>query len=206
MGLSSGGHGALWVGEMAPSYAPELDVRGVISLDPVSVVSSYLSGLWEQKGAFSVWISLGATVANPNLRYEDVMKQGTIDLLPQLENSCLNYQLFDPVDGSPLHKDPTTIPAWRETIEASNPGKGPSAPVWLAGGNDFSADIPALPQSMHNQYISDACSPGTSARSRTFNGGHTVMETQLVMDEALAWLNGQMNGPPQTGCTPFPSP
>ena len=35
-GHSQGGHAALWAGQLAPTYAPELQIRGIAALSPAS--------------------------------------------------------------------------------------------------------------------------------------------------------------------------
>ena len=34
LGISQGGHAALWAGELAAGYAPELDITGVVAASP----------------------------------------------------------------------------------------------------------------------------------------------------------------------------
>ncbi|QKT08190.1 alpha/beta hydrolase [Gordonia sp. X0973] len=43
VGHSQGGHAALWATRLAPRYAPDLDVRGVVALAPYSQVSKIFS-------------------------------------------------------------------------------------------------------------------------------------------------------------------
>jgi hypothetical protein len=204
-GFSSGAHGSLWVGEMAPEYAPELDMRGVISLDPVSVLSWQVSGSWQQAG-FPVWWVQGQKVANPALNYSDVLKPAAIALLPQLNAGCLNdaYPIFDSIPGGPLFVNPMTLPLWAAAFEASDPGTHHSAPVFLAGGTDFTASIPAFPHDQHQHYMDRACALGTSVHFQAFPGGHMGMLEPAVQTAAIAWLDTQLHGTLQTGCNSAP--
>lgn len=202
-GFSSGAHGSLWVGEMAPSYAPELDVRGIISLDPIDMISEAMGSTWTQAG-FTVWWVQGQHAGDPvGLPYSEVLKPEAIALLPQLNAGCLDqtYPLFDAIPGGPLLANPLSLPNWAAAFHASDPGWYKSAPVFLAGGNDFTSSIPALPHEWHQNYINRACALGSSVLFRIFNGSHMVMETQPVQDAALAWIDARMAGTPQTGCT-----
>jgi hypothetical protein len=200
-GFSSGAHGVLWVGEMAPEYAPELDVRGVVSLDPVSVLSWQMDGAW-QSGGFAVWWVQGQKVGNPALNYADVLKPAAIALLPQMNSGCLDdvYAIFDSIPGGPLHTNPMTLPLWAAAFRASDPGSRRSAPVFLAGGNDFTASIPAYPHDQHQRYMDRACALGTSVHFQEFPGGHMGMLEPGVQAAALAWLDTQLHGTAQTGC------
>lgn len=204
-GFSSGAHGSLWVGEMAPEYAPELDVRGVVSLDPVSVLSWQMGGSWQQAG-FPVWWVQGQKVADPALNYADVLKPAAIALLPQLNAGCLDdaYPIFDSIAGGPLHTDPMKLPLWAAAFEASDPGSRRSAPVFLAGGNDFTASIPAFAHDQHQHYMDRACGRGTSVHFQEFPGGHMGMLEPGVQAAALAWLDVQLYGTPQTACNSAP--
>ncbi len=201
-GLSSGGHGALWAGELASVYAPDLDVRGIVSLDPVEMVSFMLNGLWDQ-GGFSPWVVQAAVLANPALQYGQVMTPAGIAMLDQINEQCENesYSAFDALPGRGMHTNPFTLPAWLATIQESDPGRYRSAPILLTGGTDHTAAIGALDHNMHLAYQSQMCSLGTSVQFRIFVGDHLVGMTPWATQNLIAWLNSQMTGPAQTGCS-----
>ncbi len=203
IGFSSGAHGSLFVAEMAPSYAPELDVRGVVSLDPMSMMSTAMNDSWRGNGFVPWWIQ-GQQVANPSLNLADVMLPAAIALMPEINNHCLDdaYPIFDNINGGqPLHTNPMTLPAWAAAFRASDPGGVRTAPVLITGATDFEAEIPANPHHWHQGYIDRACSRGTSVQFRVYAGGHMVMESPQVQNDAIAWLDQQVNGVQQTGCS-----
>jgi dienelactone hydrolase len=203
IGFSSGGHGSLFVAEEAPVYAPELDVRGVVSLDPMSMMSIAMDNSWRGNGFVPWWVQ-GQRVGNPSLNLADVLRPEAIALMPLINQRCLDdaYPVFDGVaGGQPLHTNPMAVPAWAAAFRASDPGGRRTAPVLLTGATDFNADIPAIPHHWHQGYIDRACAQGTSVQFRVYAGGHMVMETPQVENDAVAWLRQQVTGPQQTGCS-----
>ncbi len=56
-GHSQGGHAALWSGQIAPQYAPELQIKGVAAISPASDPLALAAGVAKNPGA------LGATLA-----------------------------------------------------------------------------------------------------------------------------------------------
>jgi dienelactone hydrolase len=203
IGFSSGGHGSLFVAEEAPVYAPELDVRGIVSLDPMSMMSTAMNDSWQGNGFIPWWVQ-GQLVGNPSLNLAQIMRPEAIALMPTINQLCLSeaYPVFDVVpNAQPLHTNPMTVPAWAAAFRASDPGGRRTAPVLITGATDQNNDIPAQPHHWHQGYIDRACAQGTSVQFRVYSGGHMVMETDAVQNDAIAWLLQQVSGPQQTGCS-----
>lgn len=202
-GFSSGAHGSLFVGEYAAEYAPEIDMRGVVSLDPVSVLTWQVSGAWSQLG-FAPWWIQGQHAGDPTgLPYSEVLKPEAIPRMRLLNEGCMNdvWATFDDIPGGALSRDPMTLPNWAAAFRASDPGSRRSAPVLVAGGNRFSGDIPAYPHDQHQRYIDQACALGTSVHFQVFEGGHMAMIEQTATDYVYAWVAARIRGDVQTGCT-----
>lgn len=202
-GWSGGGNGALWVAEMAPTYAPELDVRGALAMDPVSMVSWTFAGLWTN-GGFTPWMAQGISVGY-GLPLEEIMKPDAIalvrsTLLTECEQTA--FPIFDRFEGTPNGTMLVpSIPAnWLAAAQASDPGQhGTPVPVLLAGGNVYDSQAPAVPHEGHLEYQNRACAKGTVVVFRIFAGDHMVMISPGVYDNVIAWMNDRMAGTPVTG-------
>jgi hypothetical protein len=203
IGFSSGGHGSLFLAEEAPVYAPELDVRGIVSLDPMSMMSTAINDSWQGNGFIPWWVQ-GQLVGNPSLNLADVMRPEAIALMPLINQRCLAeaYPVFDSVpNAQPLYRNPMTLPSWAAAFRASDPGGRRTAPVLITGATDQNDPIPAQPHHWHQGYIDRACALNTSVQFRVYSGGHMVMETAQVQNDAIAWLRQQIDGSQQTGCS-----
>jgi hypothetical protein len=194
-GFSGGGHAALWAGEYSSLYTPELHIAGVVGVDPVSVVSTWMHQNYGS-GGLAAWIAFGHHVAHPELDLGTIFSEPARTALPQLGNQCFeSVGLFGP--DTFIH-DPSTVAGWQAAFVASDPGHRASAPVFLIGGTLAGGD--ALDPAMHQEFLLDACAHGTSVTWRTYASTHMEL-WNAARSTALAWMQARVAGAPIEACS-----
>lgn len=141
MGYSQGGGSAGWAAELAPSYAPELNVKGAaiggVPAD-LAATAEFLDG--SPFVAFALMASLGIDAAYPELMLDSYLNDRGRELVAAGEKSCLASidgfgtllgntvltRLDDYVTMNPLH-----TPAWQARLKEIKLGQTkPSVPVF----------------------------------------------------------------------------
>jgi hypothetical protein len=125
-GYSEGGQAATAAGELQPSYAPELKLKGVaaggVPADPV-ICGNYLNGSLFM--SFFMYSMLGLDAAYPELQLQNYLNDAGKAAFAAVGNSCA-------IDGLllyPFHTfseyvttDPTQTPAWGARIMQTKMG------------------------------------------------------------------------------------
>ncbi|HYI61634.1 MAG TPA: lipase family protein [Acidimicrobiales bacterium] len=142
VGFSQGGQAAIFAGEEQPGYAPDIDLRGVVSIGTPSLMGAAIA-------AGSPYASLGLA--------------GLVTALPELDRTEIltpsgeaEYDALIPLDrpdgpcvwpefdfDRDMMVDPMDLPAWRASIESVYPGQRiVPAPVLLIQ-SESDEDVPA---------------------------------------------------------------
>jgi hypothetical protein len=126
-GLSEGGQAALFALHVAPSYAPELSLKGVVAGAPVSQFFPLYLFLQDSPYRYD-WLM---TIAGFNSAYgtraaplDDVLTPLGMSLLPDLEKGCSAYiaGVADKYRLSQILKtDPYSVPAWKTLLQENDP-------------------------------------------------------------------------------------
>jgi hypothetical protein len=151
-GYSQGGQAAAAAAEIEATYAPALDVKGVVAgaaPADLGAVAAHLDGAGNAFFSFLAFASLGLDTAYPELDLETYLNaegQALFDTATQGEGVCL-------VDGLQLGagkhiadlttSNPLATPAWQARIAQQELGTvAPAAPVFLYhGSNDQVIDF-----------------------------------------------------------------
>jgi hypothetical protein len=140
IGHSQGGHGALFAGERAESYAPELDLLGTVSLAPATELTKTYGPLDEVVARVVGVMSLyGASSEHPDVRFEDYAGPELLAKAKVFETGCLD-EIISTIAGLPAetfyaHDPLTTEPAKSLLTKYNQPGLVASdAPLFLAQG------------------------------------------------------------------------
>ena len=154
MGHSQGGHAALFTGELAPNYAPELKLVGIAVAAPATDLVELFKA---QKGSIAgnslTAMALLSWSRTYNLPLNTVLENEAAASFEQVSRSCIQsisqmlklLQLAKPLKKAFLKADPTTLPAWRTLMEQNSPGRRPQkAPVFIAQGTGGATVNPAV--------------------------------------------------------------
>ncbi len=152
-GHSQGGHAALWAAALAPSWAPELSLRGVAAFAPASHVGtearlignlnspSPLTGL----GALIV---AGAAVGDPGIKPNQLVSDQALPLLPRVYRECVGALTgrseFGALAPAQLARPGADLSRLIRLLDAENPALKIRAPVLILQGSADTTLFPAF--------------------------------------------------------------
>jgi alpha-beta hydrolase superfamily lysophospholipase len=183
-GFSQGGHAAAFAAQLAPTYAPELDVRGVAIASPVSDVTAFTQraeAMDDQLGVVLTTVN-GYAAAYPELDPTAVLTPLGTELLGEVEHRCIgeiNEAATRPVPDV-LATHPTQDRAFAARFAQNRAGDAPvTVPALVVqGGADDIVD-PALTAAFVDRW----CSLGASVQEVVRPGiDHAIMATDPFVD------------------------
>ena len=205
-GISQGGHAALHAGQYWQTYAPELDLVGVVSMAPPSQATLMYDAIINSSSKGFIYMALAAyDDAYDEVDIAEVLTPEGVELLAELENGCTDYvfNVFNQHEVSDLVSvdNPLTIPAWRDiAIDNDVNQRALPAPVFIAHG---SADtlIPAVSSSLLCAQITPLPNQGPTLRKVYEGATHGGVATAAAPDIAT-WLAARFAGEEveETGC------
>lgn len=147
-GHSQGGHAALFAGQLAPEYAPELKLKAVATAAPATNLSALIkddiddiSGVSIGSYAFTTYAAVYDSV--PGTALSEVLTRAGAAAAPDMAKLCLLTQnaelhkLADPLVGHFLGVDPATALPWSELLSHNSPGQVPlTVPLFIAQGQN----------------------------------------------------------------------
>ncbi|MGB8223747.1 MAG: lipase family protein [Polyangiales bacterium] len=203
-GLSQGGHAAVFAGEIAPSWAPELEVLGVVAAAPGSELQTVVqAGALLPSTRYIQWyLGVAFDAAYEDLSFTDIFSTPTLDAIRgALEDEVCLEGIGEIADGSkePIFTtNPLDLEHWPERLLESSPGYARTeAPMLILQSKD-DTDVPIL---LTNTYYKRLCEIGSEVDYRTFEGiahGDTfVANLPLVAEWTAARFAGE---PSQSTC------
>ncbi len=206
-GHSQGGHAALFTGEEAASYAPELKLVGVAAAAPATyLVELFKADRGSIGGDTLTAMALLSWSTIYHLPFDALLASGARKSYDAVASSCIQSiaellqleQLAQPLQRRFLKADPTKLEPWRGIMLANSPGHNPAgAPVFIAQGT---ADETVRPQitrmfadhlCLHGTPVVMKYLPGVSHSYAGYDGAH----------DAIAWIADRFRGiPPPSGC------
>ena len=206
-GHSQGGHAALYAGELAHRYAPDLALLGVAAAAP----ASYLGPLFEADinstdgrvlAAYALW-SWSSVYRVP---LETVLRPQALPALRKVASDCIeaiNQALGALMAERPLQKaflkgDLTKIEPWRTFIARNTPGHAPSGvPYFLAQGTADQIVRPAIAA----RFMQALCQQGAPVRFVSLPGTSHTAVARGSARAAVAWMTDRFAGaPPPDNC------
>ncbi|GAA3390578.1 lipase family protein [Cryptosporangium minutisporangium] len=194
-GYSQGGGGAAWAGELAPTYAPELNVVGITAGGTpadLDVVATSLDGTLGF--GFALLAALGLDAAYPELNLPAFLNEKGKQLYATQQGACV-----DAVFGYAFQRiadytttNPLATPQWRARLAENELGSAPpKAPVYLFHGTHDEIIPLSQAQTLRRQY----CAAGVKVRWATFVGEHVTTLVASAPD-VLKFLTDRFAGRP----------
>lgn len=206
-GHSQGGHAALFAAELAPTYAPDLDVVGVAALAPASEFETLVASASAipQFAGFYVAAVYGTAAADPSLDPAEVLDPGVVADAGYLEEHCISEvtshygALVSDLGIAPAPVDPLAVPGWGEALAANSPGQVELAmPALLLQGRadelGLAVTTPLLFERM--------CGNGSDVDVRYYDDvGHGGVLAAADGD-VMPWIDARVAGDPATSACP----
>lgn len=205
-GYSGGGLATGWAAQVQPTYAPELDVRGVAmgspSPDPAAV--THLGGTAWSGLPLVVMASLGSIYSEAGRVIDEHLTPGGRDAIDAMSDQCVARAVvsnafrptsdFLTVSYAQLVAEPAVAAA---LAEAGLGGTAPTAPVYVYSG----VHDEIIPIGTVDTMVDRYCRGGTPV---TYRRDETSLHATLIVtgaSDALNWLRARIGGEPAApGC------
>ena len=200
-GHSQGGHASLFSGDVARTYAPELNLVGVAAAAPAAELSALVTLQWQ---SYVSWI-IGSEVISlwpqfyPELSPNQVATPVALANAAGVGGACITS---DPTAlaaqyGSVLIQpffsvDPTTVPTWRTALETNTPTVPSNVPVFVSQGQLDVVVLPSTTALLEKKWCARK-SPITVDWYPTAD--HTSVTTASAGD-AVTWIGQRFAGEP----------
>ena len=206
VGLSQGGHAALWGAELAPSYAPGLTLLGAFAASPPTDLNAWETWAFTEANGghlgpseaplllFGVWNA----VYDASLGF--LTNEGRQSALAG-RDACGPT----PVSATPYLRDPASSSEWRLLLTGNSPGATltgvPMTVVSPRGDTAVQYDSQVAG-------VTAMCVKGDTVELRSIDGDHDAsISTPGAWSAVMAWIAGRFADlPAVTTCTPTPTP
>ena len=209
-GHSQGGHAVLFAAQDAPSYAPELRLRGVAVAAPAADLGTLFdddipdaSGVTIGSYAFAAYQSVYAATT-PGLSLDSILTPEGAAATPGMAQLCLFGQHTTihadalALVGHYTRNDPATTQPWADLLTQNTPGASPlGVPLFVAQG---ATDTLVLPNATQ-QFVAQECAKGEHVTFQLYpDTGHGLIALKAV-PAVTSFFSGVINGaPPASTC------
>jgi pimeloyl-ACP methyl ester carboxylesterase len=201
-GHSQGGHAALFAGELAATWAPELKLLGVVAGAPPSQLSNVGDSVATSPfRGYMFMVAAGLQAADPTLNLNDVITAKAQAILPVVDTGC-NSEVFAAFNKVPMDqllvKDGLTRDPWKSALAANEPSRvKTNAPILIIHG-DKDEQIPVETSAALKKKL---CALGNSVERKIYPGQDHGGAALASLFEVTAWLSLRAAGLPATnGC------
>lgn len=198
-GHSEGGQTAMFGLDIGNSYAPDLDLKGVVAGAPPSQFQDIYTFLKTSPFRYYLFMAgagFNAAYGNAAAPLNQVITAKGISLLPVLSKGCSDY-IAKETNGYPLAEivktDPFTVPAWKKLLVANDPGNfttPSSSPLLIIqGGAD--EQIPVVTTQLLKDH---ECSIGQDVERWVYPGQSHAGVIPVSMGDMVHWIADRFSG------------
>jgi len=207
-GHSQGGHAALYTGELAKSYAPELELRGVAAAAPATYLIELFdadksSAEGKELTAMTIW-SWSNLFNDPASSLVEPDAMGVYEAMARdCIESVAEFEALDKAEKPLTHEkflkaNPAKTEPWESIMKRNTPGSAPAgAPVFLAQGTADTTVRPAITK----QFGDALCKQGAKVMFVELPGTTHTFAARDSVNAALKWMDARFRGEPApTSC------
>jgi alpha-beta hydrolase superfamily lysophospholipase len=198
-GHSEGGHAVLWAAELAPAYAPELQVLGVAASAPGAELAATLKLATDRPTTVTSGAMLLAVAWSDAYRVPlNVLTPAGRKAVDRVRSTCLEELAKDPEQVAVRLGDLLTTPPWPALLARNTPGHAATpAPILLAQGADDDRVTPAATRAL----VRRLCRLGDTVELRTWRDTGHFDIPKVAAADVLAWTGDRLAGrPARTTC------
>jgi len=212
-GHSQGGHAALWAGQLASTYAPDLQIKGIAALSPARAPPALASGVAKNPGALGATLGVSFVVtayarSYPDIRIDDVVVPSARTFVKEAAARCTvdPGTLVTILTGVALTLDPVvkvdpTQGAFGQRLRQNEPLGPWAAPLFIGQGSADEVVDPAI----QTAYVARLCSAGRPLQFTSYPGathmGVMKPESPLTAD-LEKWTQDRFAGVPALNTCP----
>jgi len=199
-GHSEGGQAALFAGQLAKTYAPELHLMGVIASAPAAELPM-LTRAFPVSGliGYLVMAAVAYHDTYPGLSLDNVLTPWAMSQLPAVRSECAAevLQRFDVPETQVFKSEAFSVRPWPSLLARNTPGAvSIPAPVLIVQG----IDDPTIPPQTVRTLGGRLCDRGDVVEYREYPWvGHEPIAS--AAPDILGWTQARLLGaPPPTSC------
>lgn len=209
-GHSQGGHAALFTGQLAGAYAPELRVVGVAAGAPVpDLVELFKANLESTIGRILIAMALQSwSEVYASATLDQIVTPAARPAIGKIADNCL-YSAVQIVASVPsslalgltfLSNPPWETEPWATIVTANNPGQTPiGVPVLLTQGAADVIVVPAATEELQQRM----CASGDDVELRLYEGVGHIDGGPYAVPDVADWMAQRFAGAAVStaGCT-----
>ena len=195
-GYSQGGHGALWAGQVAAEWAPELDVVGTFAGAPATELDVILGAAGSPGVAgFAALIVAGYEAAYPEADPALFLTEEGVARLDAVDEGCVSDvfgALSDLAPDELVRPEGPSTPPWPDLAAENNPGQVVTeAPILII----HSQQDDVVPVALSEILFDRMCAEGQAVERRVLpdGGGHGPAAV-VAYPQALEWFDRLLAG------------
>lgn len=206
-GHSQGGHAALWTGQLAPSYASDLELLGVAAIAPASELAALLEAdLATPAGKAFAGLALLSWSRIYGADLGSVIEPRAVAGLELVADNCMNSPLGLLGDAIGIHllprdvlrADPVQTAPWSAIITDNTPRFiQPGVPVLFAQGTEDTVILPSITR----DFARRLCRSDSPAELVQMPGDHISILNGSA-DAVTRWISGRFSGTPSVNDCP----
>jgi len=194
-GHSQGGHAVLFANQIAPEYAPALEIVGTVAGAPPSQLPLIAAALRDSPFRFYLgMVAAGWNAAYPDAELDQVLTPLGIELLDEVDEACAgelgaawsSYEYEELITN-----DPNEVEPWATLLDENDPGYevGASPVLIIHGEND--EQIPVVSSAL---LVTRMCEVGQDVERRTYADQSHAGVIGPSMPEMLEWIDARLAG------------
>lgn len=202
-GYSQGGGGADWAAQLQPSYAPNLNLKGVAAGGTpanLQAVAANINGT--TFFAFLAGTAIGFNAAYPSLNLLSDLTPAGQAAIAKLDTMCQTEALLT-YAGQRIENytvggvNPINEPRWQTVLDANNLGSmKPGVPLLQYHGLSDEVIPYSIESALHDRY----CAMGVRTSLTGFPGEHVSTQV-LAQPTVISWIGARfLSLPPPSNC------